>query len=160
MKKHELIEKVLLGSAKSGHYGHKGIPGHRGGSTAGGAAVAGPTDVEWAKGVRAAKDMGGQVPQKAVKQADKILQKEGLAPTTRKAPKTFAKVKEFYETTRPIPGDIWEGKGIVVEIGTISRSGVGGTRIGIHTRTSKGGRSSDIYTDKDWTDPSEPDWSP
>ena len=33
MKKHELIEKVLkLGGPGSGHHGHTGIPGHRGGS--------------------------------------------------------------------------------------------------------------------------------
>lgn len=36
MKKHEIIQDALtkFGSAKSGHYGHKGIPGHRGGSAA------------------------------------------------------------------------------------------------------------------------------
>ena len=109
------------------------------------------TDVEWAKGVRAARDLGGQVPQKAVKEADKILQKASLIPTTRKAPKTYKDIGKFYEKTRPVSGDTWKTKGITIEVGKITRSGTGGSAIDIHIRTSKEGRTSTVYTSKDWT---------
>ena len=147
MKKWQIIEK--LGGPGSGNHGHRGVPGQRGGSAP---SSGGLTDVGWAKGVRAAKDLGGQVPIKSVKKADKILQKEGLKPTTRKAPKTYKDIENFYETTRPIPGDIWEAKGVKAEIGKIVRSGSGGSMIDIHIMPSKGmGRTSSLYTKKDWT---------
>ena len=45
MKTHELIERVLLGSAKSGNWGHKGAPGIGGSSAKGaGGAVIGQPD--------------------------------------------------------------------------------------------------------------------
>lgn len=46
MKKHEIIQQALskLGGPGSGHHGHKGIPGHRGGSApSGGGGIAGST---------------------------------------------------------------------------------------------------------------------
>ena len=47
MKTHELIEKVLLGSAKSGNWGHQGAPGI-GGSSAKGAG-GGASAITWSK---------------------------------------------------------------------------------------------------------------
>lgn len=144
-----------LGSEKSGFRGHKGVPGQQGGSAPRIGGVQGPTEIEWAKGVRAAKDLGGQVSQKAVKGADKILQKASLAPTTRKSPKTYKDIGTFYETTRPVPGDIWEAKGITIEVGKLEKTGTGGTAIDIHIRTSKGGRTSTVYTSKNWLEGNE-----
>ena len=151
MKRWQIIENVLkFGGEHSGHHGHKGVPGQRGGSAPSSGGGQGPTDVEWAKGIKAAKDLGGQVPQKAVKEADKILQKASLVPSVRKAPKTYKDIGAFYETTQPVSGDIWEAKGITIEVGMIAKTGTGGTAIDIHIRTSKGGRTSTVYTNKDW----------
>lgn len=46
------------------------------GSGGAGRTSRGPTSGEWARGVRAIRDLGGQVPQSAVNQADRILASE------------------------------------------------------------------------------------
>lgn len=111
----------------------------------------GPSDVEWAAGVKAIKSLGGQVPQKAVNQAEKLLQKAGKSPAIRQAPKTYTDVAKFYEKTRPVVGDVWKGKGITVEVTKLAKNLAGGTGIDLWITTKKEGRMRTIYTAKDWS---------
>ena len=66
MNIYELFEKVMLGSSKSGHYGHKGIPGHQGGSAAGGVVAGvdfGRLDIEYE--MRGMNDNAREIKKKA-----------------------------------------------------------------------------------------------
>lgn len=117
----------------------------------GGGSSSAPSAVEWARGTRAARDLGGSVPQRAVNEADKILQREGLAPTERKLPDKdqIKHMTNFYATHRPVKGDVWRtGKngGATAEIISIADNPRGvGVLIDYNVITPKGGRVSTLY---------------
>lgn len=127
----------------------------KGGDSPGGA-------VEHAKGVIAAKRLGGQVPQKNVNAAERTLKKEGLLPTERKAPKKIKDIGDFYEKNRPVKGDTWTFGGGRLEIGRLlprkhftaqgKWEGQPGTEIEYTTITPKGGRTNGLYIKRTWVD--------
>ena len=164
------LKFTTKGGPGSGHHGHTGGAGgegNPGGSRAGiGTSAQGTSSagIEHAKGVLAARRLGGQVPQKDVNAAERILQRAGLMPTTRKAPKgglTKEYLANYYEKYKPVTGDIWNmPKGGYVEIGNIAsrRSfnlegqwvDIPGYEINVHIVGSGGGRTTTIYTERTW----------
>ena len=112
-----------------------------------------------ALGVRAAKDLGGQVPQKDVDAADKAL--EGIRPTERKIKDGLRtekqQIRNKYEVTRPVTGDTWILRdGSIVEVGTIKSTSTGKTAIELHHIGKKKGRTWDEYVDKNWVQEESP----
>lgn len=103
------------------------------------------------------------MPQSSVNDAERILQKEGLLPSIRKAPQKMDDIRDFYEKTKPVTGDKWEfSKGVieigiirprmVYEIGASEKTRASGTNIDYDMRTGKGSRMGTFYIKRDWLD--------
>lgn len=105
--------------------------------------------VEHAKGVRAAKDLGAQVPQKLVNEADRVLAKSGEAPMEKKVQSiTKDGLSKAYVDRKPVAGDTWiNAKGDKVEIGKFKQTPTGSWEVDYHLTTPKGGRSSSFYVE-------------
>lgn len=136
----EIILETMKGGEGSGYFGHFGRPGEVGGSSA-----------EWARGVRAIRDLGGQVPQKAINEAEKILQHSGAIPSTRKAPKSFDEISKFYENHIPVKGDKWEGNNITVEVTKLKLTPDKRTSVELLIMDKKKSWYKTIDIDKDWS---------
>lgn len=117
-------------------------------------------DVEWAKGVRAAKDLGNaNVPQKALNQADAILAKTGNAPLERKVEKvTKDGLRDFYATRKPVKGDTWIAKnGVRVEIvSEAKQTPTGSWAFDYNVSGNKSGRIGTVsVASPKWAEPSK-----
>lgn len=89
-------------------------------------------EIAHAKGVRAAKDLGGQVPQKFVNEADRTLAKHGEIPSTHtvRGKLTKDKLRAHYATKKPVVGDTWNlPDGSRAELSSVEH-GSWGTSIG------------------------------
>jgi hypothetical protein len=86
------------------------------------------SEVEFAKGVRAAKDLGGQIPQKYVNEAEKILRNNGLMPKTIDVNKlTKDDILKYYTKNAPVVGDRFNiSKGGYAELAKITPALTGG----------------------------------
>jgi hypothetical protein len=110
------------------------------------------TDIEHAKGVLAARDLGGVqfVGASNIKRAEAVLSKQGLEPIEKKIKdaSTFKFANE-YKNRRPIVGDRFIfPKGTVAEISAIKQTPVGKWAIDYIEITSKDGRVRTFYLDE------------
>jgi hypothetical protein len=108
-------------------------------------------DVEWARGVRAARDLGGQtVPIQAVNKAEAILKRAGEMPSHRKVATIKAEVlTKFYSENQAVVGDTWETPTGTMEITKHIAAPDGKTQVNYDWRPKKGaGRSGLVYIDK------------
>lgn len=115
-------------------------------------------DITHAKGVRAAKDLGGQVQQKLVDKADKVLAKAGVISQERTIPKNDAKfISKLYENTRPVKGDTFIQGKVRAEVVAIEKTPTGGTSIDLNVIGTKGGRVTTVYVNKEWIENANPE---
>jgi hypothetical protein len=119
------------------------------------------SELEHAKGVRAAADLGGvqAVGAKNLKAADKTLERLGQKPVS----KTVDKITKDYladyftRTKSPVVGDRFtDAKGFAVEVSAVNRGRDGMTEVDYMTFPKKGkGRTSTIYTQRPFEQPLE-----
>ena len=105
-----------------------------------------------ARGVRAVRDLGGQVPQKYIAEADRTLRRAGLAASERKLPKTgqVAFIERLYEKKPPVVGDSFTApNGNRIEITGISPTPTGGTSIDYMEMFGKG-KIRTLHVEKKW----------
>lgn len=107
-----------------------------------------------ARGTRAAADIGGvqAVGAKNLKEANKILEKAGERPVSRKVKKiTVDFLEDLYSNKKPpVIGDSFtDSKGFRIEVTAISKTPTGTTEIDYQTFPKKGiGRTRSIFVDK------------